>query len=80
MGIDMRRGLTNTPFCGSAFQFNTTILPSQSVSKYFDSRQLEAASIIIKVELANQDDRLCTLISVQDPLCPVKENLGEAKR
>ena len=41
---------------------------------------MEAASILIKVELANQDDRLCTLISVQDPLCPVKENLGEAKR
>ena len=83
---------TNIPiyFSGAAFQYNKTINSSHSeysMAKYFDSSQIETASIIIKVGLSNignsdfnETDQLCTLISIQDPLCPLKENLGEAMR
>ena len=75
--------ITTICFSGDAFQYNTTIIPSHSeysVTKYFNSSQLDTTSIIIKVELSNESDWLCTLISIQDPLCPLKENLGEAMR
>ena len=63
-----------------AFQRVADIIPSDSVTWYFDSSLLDTASVIIKAKVSNESDCLCTLISVQDPLCPAKENLGEAMR
>ena len=60
---------------------NTSITPSYSGIKYFNTSLLKAetGSFIIKVKNLN-DSCLCTLLSVQHPSCPEKTNLGSAMR
>ena len=47
---------------------------------YFDTNKLETESILVRVRSLNESESLCTLISIQDPLCPAKITLGEAMR
>ena len=65
---------------GAAYRASAVVPPSQSSIKYFDTNQLETDSVLVRVRSLNHSEALCTLISIQDPLCPPKESLGEAMR
>ena len=80
----LRPDLNTTVCSGAAYQASAVVPPSQSnMELYFDTHQLEDAdcnSILVRVNSLNQSEDHCTLISIQDPLCPTKETLGEAMR
>ena len=66
---------------GTAYQAGAVVQPSRASIKYFDTNKLEDTdSILVRVRSLNYTDVPCTLISIQDPLCEVKETLGEAMR
>ena len=70
---------------GTAYQASAVVRPSRASIKYFDTNKLEDTdSILVRVRSLYHTDNLkdlpCTLISIQDPLCPPMETLGEAMR
>ena len=65
---------------GTAYQTGAVVAPARASEKYFDTNQLDTDSILVKVRSVNQSEVPCSLISIQDPLCPTKETLGEAMR
>lgn len=65
---------------GTAYQTGAVVAPARASEKYFNTKQLDTDSILVRVRSLNQTDGLCTLISIQDPLCPSMETLGEAMR
>ena len=81
--MEQLRTELNMRDCSGA-AYSTVLDPSQSnMELYFDTNQLEDAdcnSILVRVNSLNQSEDHCTLISIQDPLCPTKETLGEAMR
>ena len=80
--IEQLRPELNTTVCsGAAYQASAVVPPSQYYMElYFDTNKLETESILVRVRSLNESESLCTLISIQDPLCPPKKTLGEAMR
>ena len=76
----MRYNMTEIYCSGTAYQTSAVVTPSQSSSQYFHTNQLDTDTVLVRVSSLNQSDDLCTLISIQDPLCPPKKSLGEAMR
>ena len=65
---------------GQAFTSFTTITPVISRIRFFDTKQLATDSLIVKVQTRNGSDCLCSLISIQKPLCPFHDDIGGAMR
>ena len=86
--MEQLRPELNTTVCsGAAYKASAVVPPSQSNTNmeelYIDTNQLEGTdtdSVLFRVRSLNQSESLCTLISIQDPLCPAKLTLGEAMR
>ena len=58
----------------------TTITPVISRIRFFDTKQLRTDSLIVKVQTRNDSDCLCSLISIQEPVCPFHDDIGSAMR
>lgn len=72
--------MIDTIFSGQAFTSFTTISPSISRIRFFDTKLLETDSIIVKIQTRNGSDCMCSLISIQKPVCPFHDDIGGAMR
>ena len=67
-------------YSGQAFTSFTTITPVISRIRFFDTKQLDTDSLVVKLETRNGSDCLCSLISIQKPVCPFHDDIGGAMR
>ena len=78
------------------YMSQTTIKPVISRIRFFDTKLLNTDSIIVKVgrvgekvltdysydkvTTRNDSDCLCSIISIQQPICPFYDDIGSAMR
>jgi len=65
---------------GVDYSSQTIIRPGRSSIKYFDSNLLDTGSVIVKVTAWDVSDCLCSTISIQQPICPLYDDIDSVMR
>jgi len=62
------------------FESKTTITPATTRIRYFPPNLIDSRYLNIRVWTRNDSNCLCSLVSIQQPVCPFHGDLGSVKR